>query len=133
MKCPIDKSVLKAELAEAHTGYGCESCKGSWLPKKYIDSLQYTKDFKPQQFWLELTNESFKKTDNQCPFKCGALHAINNHHGMSYCPSCLGIWFEAKALKNMLKNYRNKSDLLASTDIVSGAVGVFDLFGKLLK
>lgn len=50
MKCPIDGMILKADKAEAHVGYGCPTCKGSWLPKKYIDSLQYTKEFEPQKF-----------------------------------------------------------------------------------
>lgn len=133
MKCPIDEAVLKVDKAEAHTGYGCPACKGSWLPKKYIDSLQYTKEFDPQQFWGELTNKPFKNIDSKCPSYCGTLHSVNGCEGISYCPSCFGIWFDPNALKKMIKHYPNKTEPLIVADAPNTIIGLFGVLGALFK
>ena len=133
MKCPVDRDVLKAEKAEAHTGYGCTSCKGSWLPKSYIDSIQYTKEFEPQKFFSTLSNSDHETTNYKCPVNCGALSAITDFDGISYCPSCSGVWFESKALKSMLNNYQTKRESLAVADIPNASIGIFDLLGALFK
>jgi len=36
LKCPIDGNPLVIDRAEAHSGFGCLSCKGSWLPKNIL-------------------------------------------------------------------------------------------------
>ena len=133
MKCPIDGEVLKAEKAEAHTGYGCPKCKGSWLPKKYIDSLQYTKEFEPQQFWKELTSKSIKNNDFKCPSNCGTLYSIDDLEGISYCPSCFGMWFNPSALKSMLKTYPNKTEPVAVVDAPNAIIGFLGILGALFK
>ena len=133
MKCPVDGDVLKAGKAEDHTGYGCTSCKGSWLPKTYIDSIQYTKEFDPQKFFCALSKYPQEATSSRCPVNCGVLSSIADINGISYCPSCLGVWFESNALKKMLKNYQTKREGAAFTDIPTVSIGIFDLFGALFK
>ena len=133
MKCPVDGDVLKADRAEAHTGYGCKSCKGSWLPKSFIDSIQYTKEFEPQKFFSTLSKSVHETTSSKCPVNCGALSSIADIDGISYCPSCLGVWFESKALKSMLNNYQIKREGAAIADIPNASVGIFDLLGALFK
>jgi len=133
LKCPIDGEVLRADKAEDHTGYGCLSCKGSWLPKKYIDSLKYTKEFEPEQFWKELKNKTIKNNGHKCPSNCGTLHSVVDLEGISYCPNCLGIWFESSALKKMLKNYPNKTESLAVVDAPNAIIGFLSILGALFK
>lgn len=136
MKCPDDGSTLKAGRAEAHTGYGCLSCKGSWLPKSYVESLQYTKEFQPAIFFKTLPSITNKVTKSQCPTNCGALHAISEKEGVSYCPSCLGIWFESNALKNMLNMQKDKKDpemIFDSLSVTNLTTGLFDLLSGILK
>ena len=133
MKCPIDGDILKADKAEEHTGYGCISCKGSWLPKKYIDSIQYTKEFEPQVFFNTLTGAVNETTRSMCPVNCGELNSITEFKGVSYCPSCLGVWFESNALKSMLSCHRNKSEPATFVDSGSVAVGFFDIIGSIFK
>jgi Zn-finger nucleic acid-binding protein len=133
MKCPVDGDVLSPDTAEDHTGYGCESCKGSWLPKSYIDSIQYTKEFDPQKFFSTLKSSEHDASNSKCPVNCGVLSSMTDLNGISYCPSCLGVWFESKALKSMLKNYQTKRDNPAVADIPNASIGTFDLLGALFK
>ena len=133
MKCPADGDVLRANKAEAHSGYGCASCKGSWLPKSYIDSIQYTKEFDPQQYFNALKGSEHSVSNSQCPVNCGTLSVITELEGISYCPTCLGVWFESDALKNMLKNYQTKRDHSAIADIPHASISFFDLLGALFK
>jgi len=133
LKCPIDGEVLKADKAEAHTGYGCQSCKGSWLSKSYIDSIQYTKEFEPQKFFKTLSSAVNETINSKCPVNCGILSSITKLDGVSYCPSCLGVWFESRALKNMLNNHRNKKENSGIADIPNTTIGIFDLLGALFK
>jgi Zn-finger nucleic acid-binding protein len=133
MKCPVDGDVLKADKAEAHTGYGCTSCKGSWLPKSYIDSIQHTKEFEPQKFFSTFSKSIQEITSSKCPVNCGVLSSITDIDGISYCPSCLGVWFESKALKNMLSKYQTKRDGAVFIDIPNASVGIFDLLGAVFK
>jgi len=133
MKCPKDENVLSADKAEAHTGYGCASCKGSWLPKRYINSIQYTKEFEPQQFFSALSSSVHETTSSECPVNCGTLSSITDFDGISYCPSCLGVWFESIALKNMLNNYQTKRENSSVADVPNASIGIFDLLGALFK
>lgn len=111
MKCPTDGNILKAGEVEAHAGYGCSSCKGAWLPKSYVASLKYTKEFEPEKFWTNLTNKPHHITQFRCPSNCGVLHSIDDLAGIKYCSTCLGMWFESSTLTMMLKGYRNKKSL----------------------
>lgn len=133
LKCPVDGSTLNADQAEAHTGYGCKSCKGSWLPQSYIDSIQYTKEFEPQKFFNTLSNSVHATSNSRCPVNCGVLSSITDFNGISYCPSCLGVWFEPKGLKKMLENYQTKRENLSVADIPNATIGIFDLLTALLK
>ena len=65
--------------------------------------------------------------------KCGDLSAITELNGISYCPSCMGVWFETNALKNMLNKHQTKSENTAFVDIPNTSVGLFDLLGALFK
>jgi Zn-finger nucleic acid-binding protein len=133
MKCPEDGSVLIHNKAEAYTGYGCLLCRSSWLPKSYIDSIQYTKEFDPQKFFSTLKNSVQETTSFKCPVNCGVLNSITDFNGVSYCPSCLGVWFKSKALKNILKNYQTKRENLVIADVPNATIGIFDLLGSLFK
>ncbi len=84
MKCPVDGDVLSPDKAEDHTGYGCESCKGSWLPKSYIDSIKYTKEFDPQKFFSTLKSSEHDASNSKCPVNCGVLSSITDLNGISY-------------------------------------------------
>jgi len=117
------------DRAEAHSGFGCLSCKGSWLPKKYIDSLQYTKEFDPKNFWLELTNKQHHSEITNCPSSCGALHKVEDFKGISYCPKCYGMWFESACLKAWLKKYPTKHDNISATNVPDTIGGIFDVLG----
>ncbi|MCF7517708.1 MULTISPECIES: hypothetical protein [Pseudoalteromonas] len=130
MKCPEDGQPLKADEAEAHTGYGCASCKGAWLPKSYVQSIKFTKEFDPKDFFSALSISKSQTSNNQCPMNCGALRSTNN---LSYCPSCLGVWFKHKALRKMLNNYQTKRDNANSADTPIMAEGIFSLLGALFK
>jgi len=133
LKCPIDGVVLRADKAEDHTGYGCASCKGAWLPKSYIDSIQYAKEFKPQTFFNELVSKTNGSTHSKCPSNCGVLNTITDVKGISYCASCSGVWFDKGALKEMLKRYSNKNSALSVSDIPNATIGFFDVLGALFK
>lgn len=133
MKCPVDRDELIAGKTEAHTGFGCTTCKGSWLPKNYIDSIQYTKTFEPQKFFTTLQHSVHHVTHSKCPVNCGALSAVTDVKGISYCPSCLGVWFESKALKSMLNKYQTKRENAAIADIPNATIGIFDLLATLFK
>jgi len=130
LKCPADRSVLKTET---HTGYGCTSCKGLWLPKSHIDSIQYTKEFEPQKFFSTLSNSAHETISFKCPMNCGVLSSTTNFDGISYCPSCMGVWFEFKAVNSMLNNYQTKRENSAIADIPNATIGIFDLVGALFK
>ena len=65
MKCPEDGQPLKANEAEAHTGYGCASCKGAWLPKSYVQSIKFTKEFDPKDFFSALSISKSQTSNNQ--------------------------------------------------------------------
>lgn len=132
MKSPIDGSILKAEKAEGHTGYGCVTCKGSWLPKSYIDSIKYTKDFEPDKFFNALLSNTNESTHSVCPSNCGVLSTTIDSKGISYCASCSGVWFDENALKEMLKRYNNKNSLTA-VDIPNTSVGFLDVLGAFFK
>ena len=133
LKCPIDGSFLEVGRAEEHTGYGCATCKGSWLPKKYINSIKYSKDFDPQQFFTELSTNTSGHTDKRCPSSCGLLSAVKNLDGIDYCSVCHGVWFEKDSLKTVFKRLRNKESHLNGVDTPNLTVGFFDFLGFLFK
>ena len=133
MKCPTDGNVLTADNAEDHTGYGCSACKGSWLPKKYIDSIKYSKDFDADRFFLDLSADNSGSTNFPCPSNCGSLNTIAKIDGAHYCRACKGIWFKEDALKNMLKRYPDKESSLAGVDTPNLTIGIFDILGSLFK
>jgi Zn-finger nucleic acid-binding protein len=133
LKCPNDGNVLIAGNAEDHTGYGCSACKGSWLPRKYIDSIKYSKDFDVDKFFLDLSTDNSGCTNLPCPSNCGFLNTIANIDSINYCPVCKGVWFEKDALKNMLKRYPDKESALSGVDTSNLTVGIFDILGSLFK
>lgn len=133
MKCPTDGSRLQPDKAEDHTGYGCVSCKGSWLPKSYIDSIQYTKNFDPQTFFNELTSKANEKSHSACPSGCGVLSVVTDLQGIRYCSSCSGVWFERNALTEMLRRYSNKDESLTAASLPNATMGFFDIIGALFK
>lgn len=132
MKCPIDGTVLQADKAEAHTGYGCISCKGSWLPKSYVASIQYTKEFDPQTFFAEVSSKAHQTTHNKCPCNCGYLRTTPEEEGVSFCSTCSGVWFEKNALKELLWRYNNKDDSFTAASSID-AIGFFATIGALFK
>jgi len=132
MKCPIDGSPLKAGKTKNHTGYGCITCNGAWLPKSYIDSIKHTKDFNPDKFFTDLSSKTSESTRSLCPSNCGVLSTTVDSKGISYCTSCSGIWFDENELREMLKRYNNKNSLTA-VDIPNTSVGLLDVLGALFK
>jgi Zn-finger nucleic acid-binding protein len=122
-----------ADNAEDHTGYGCSTCQGSWLPQKFINSIKYSKDFEPKEFFNDIDSKVSGQANKRCPSNCGWLSTIGNTEGISYCVACHGVWFERDALKDMLKRYRNKQSSMVGADTPNIAVGFFDILGVLFK
>jgi Zn-finger nucleic acid-binding protein len=133
LKCPTDGNILAVNKAEDHTGYGCECCKGSWLPKKYIESIRHTKKFEPDTFYTELLSHKNEVFDAMCPSNCGVLTTTKHTVGTSYCAVCSGVWFEANALKQMLARYNNKNSPLTGVDTPNIFIGLIDFIRAFFK
>ena len=63
----------------------------------------------------------------------GVLGSVTDFDGISYCPSCMGVWFEFKAVNSMLNNYQTKRERSTIADIPNATIGIFDLVGALFK
>ena len=98
-----------------------------------INAIKYTKEFDPDKFFNTLSNAVHETTHLKCPVNCGALTSITEFKGISYCPSCLGVWFESKALKNMLNGHPNKIENTSAVDAGTATIGFFDILFSLIK
>lgn len=132
MNCPIDNKELFADKAEAHTGYGCKTCKTSWLPQKYIESIKYTNHFEPKEFWLQVAEMEQTTSQYQCPVGCGNLTELEQFSGIHYCHSCSGVLFQSQALKKWLKQYPAKEDPHMPSKTTIG-IDFFNFITTLLK
>ena len=111
MKCLCATGRLKHSNAESHTGYGCNSCGGSWLPYSYVKSISTVKEFDPAEFRLQLLAQAATPSAHLCLGKCGQLQQCTiGESQLAYCPKCLGIWFEKGQLKALLSQYRTNVD-----------------------
>jgi len=99
------------------------------VTKKYIDSLQYTKEFDPRPFWQELSNQQHHGDSTNCPSSCGVLHKIEDLKGVSYCPKCFGMWFQSGCLKAWLQKYPTKNDNISAASVPDAIGGIFDVLG----
>jgi Zn-finger nucleic acid-binding protein len=111
MKCTCNNGTLKVWGSELHSGYQCDTCKASWLPPKYLSSIETHKDFDTKTFKQELQKSAVYDEHKMCPSHCGHLHtSVINSAEISFCPSCSGVWFDNQQLNKLLSQYPSKLD-----------------------
>src|SRR5512134_2852390 len=95
MKCPRDQALLSLRSIEGHSGYRCPRCHGGWLPAKFIQSLEYSREFKYSAFTEAIAQGASHVTALACPAGCGHLHATRFADiPLCWCPVCQGSWFD---------------------------------------
>jgi Zn-finger nucleic acid-binding protein len=105
MHCPIDAAQLELRSVEGHSGYRCVSCRGAWLPAKYLESIKYSRRISTSAVALALDVGS-SETKFACPHRCGGLRDSNSLGvPVKYCPSCRGIWFPKGELASFLSKH----------------------------
>ena len=130
MKCPRDQALLSLRSTEGHSGYRCPSCRGGWLPAKYVQSIEYSGDFKYSAFSEAVAGGVSHVTDLACPAGCGQLRATRFADiSLFWCPSCQGNWFELGAVGELLGKYACRDSSLGK--VVAADVGLSVLFSIL--
>lgn len=129
--CPHDSSELGIREAEGHIGYLCKSCRGLWLPPKYIQSLEHLRKFSPEAFYQRLAAQPKFRSTIKCPGGCGELHTKSiKGIDLDYCPACHGIWFDRGEAEVLLAHYPIKgpdnSKSLDSFDIADIGASLLD-------
>jgi Zn-finger nucleic acid-binding protein len=107
-------------------------CRGAWLPKKYIDSVRYSRVFDPDEFDKALVPNAIE-SHLLCPQACGPLrHVQGDAHAVAFCPTCSGAWFPSGALAAVLRCYERRDNGVGTAIAVeTGMNGIFALLGLL--
>lgn len=104
MHCPHCNCPLTISESEGHIGFACESCKGLWLPQKYIESLKCSYSFSAESFFANLLNEKAAvPSDSHCPM-CNAPLTCSTvkETELDWCQRCHGVWFDRSELTKLV-------------------------------
>lgn len=106
LKCPHDAGTLTIRQAEGHIGYVCESCKGVWLPKRYLETIKYSHEYSAEYFLASLRAQQSIRTNLRCPQDCGSLESSESHQiRLESCGACNGVWFDRSELSLLLEQF----------------------------
>lgn len=106
LKCPRDGQALVARVYEAKIEVdGCNTCKGTWLDKGELESIQATveRDYaealaRPHDSLREVAISAKARGPIQCP-KCNAEmtarpYGMGSQIVIDVCPDDCGIWLD---------------------------------------
>ena len=132
MKCPKCESKLTLRENEGHVGYTCSSCKGIWLPLRYLQTLEHTYSFKVNEFISNLESAKQESTDYVCPSCSHNLEkSLKNNVTLEYCAKCSGIWFDKNELGELITN--QKSSSITGSVVAEGAADILLIIGSFLS
>jgi Zn-finger nucleic acid-binding protein len=113
MKCPRDQALLSIRSIEGHSGYRCPSCHGGWLPAKFVQSLEYSGEFRYSVFTDAVAQGASDITALACPAGCGQLRATTfAETALCWCPNCQGSWFDFGAIGELLAKFARRDTTL---------------------
>lgn len=111
MKCDCQQSDLVVWQGANEIGYGCNRCKNNWLPKKYIDALQYHAHFCQRDLEKNLTQAERVVSQTRCPQGCGALTVKTSpYFSVHHCEQCEGILLTKQQARAFYKHYKIKNN-----------------------
>lgn len=104
MLCPRDHTSLTVATAEGHSGYLCGSCSGVLLPQRFINALQYIRNFSSVSFYAQLKLDEKGLSQVRCP-ACAEMLNETSIHGIEidWCHKCQSVWFDAGELKRLVE------------------------------
>lgn len=104
MNCPHCDCSLTISETEGHVGFVCKSCKGLWLPRKYVDSLKYSYTFSVESFFASLSNgKAVTSSGRQCPMcKAPLTRSAVKETELDWCQKCQGVWFDKSELTKLV-------------------------------
>lgn len=103
--CPHDASPLTIRETEGHIGFLCASCRGAWLPRKYIESIEHLRKFSHEKFLQALAAQLSFSSQLPCPDGCGTLRRKSiKGIDIELCPACQGIWFDRGEIEALLRD-----------------------------
>ena len=131
LRCPRDQAELTVRDTEGHIGFVCPTCKGAWLPAKYVKSIEYTRVFSFQQFSEHVSTAAPSASELCCPSGCGKL-ILTSELGATLhrCNSCSGVWFDSGEIQKLLSNFdercpnQNVGSFVARELTIQGAIAL---------
>jgi Zn-finger nucleic acid-binding protein len=109
MKCPRDSATLEVRDVEGHIGYLCHSCKGAWLPSKYVRSIEHLRKFSYAEFLATLSASARIVETLGCPSGCGYLEQVSGpQFALSWCTTCQGVWFDRGEIARLLTRHESR-------------------------
>ena len=132
LKCPHDNEPLTVRQAEGHIGYLCESCRGVWLPKRYLETIKHSHEYSAEYFLASLRSQQSIRTTLPCPQGCGPLESSESQQiRLESCGACDGVWLDSSELRLLLAQFKkypssNGSGETAAAD--GAALILFSLF-----
>lgn len=134
MQCPRDQSELTIRDTEGHVGFLCPTCKGAWLPSKYLQSIEYMRVFSYAEFLSSFSKLAVGNGLMSCPSGCGHLHQVkSNDIALDWCPKCQGAWFDRGAITELLARFQLRETGVGQTVAEQSALAVLGgILGALL-
>lgn len=131
--CPHDSRPLVIQDAEGHVGYGCDSCRGAWLPRKFLQSMEYGRRLSEAAIQNAFAAQLKRPTTLRCPAACGMLEGVYiKGIELDWCPHCKSVWFDRGEVAKLLARYpllgSASSGGVDALDLVDIAGGIFDIF-----
>ena len=109
LRCPRDQTELTVRDTEGHIGFLCPTCKGAWLPAKYVKSIETTRVFSFQQFSEHVSTAAASGSELSCPSGCGKLIKVSELGATLHrCNSCAGVWFASGEIQMLLSNFEDR-------------------------
>jgi Zn-finger nucleic acid-binding protein len=120
MRCPREQSELAVRETEGHVGFLCPTCKGAWLPRKYLRSIEYMRVFSHAQFVADISEVANRGVQNlPCPSGCGhLLHARLHGATLEWCDVCQGAWLDRGEITDLLARYQLRENVPGVGQIV---------------
>ena len=123
MHCPRDHATLALRSIEGHSGYRCANCYGAWLPAKFVQSMEYSGEFKYAAFSAAAAGGVSHTTKLACPAGCGQLYATRYAEvTFSWCSGCQGCWFDFGAISELLRKFARSDGNLGKTIAADAAL-----------
>jgi Zn-finger nucleic acid-binding protein len=136
-RCPVDEVALIINSHEGHIGYVCNSCKGVWVPLKFLSTIENLREFDEKLFIDKLKENKTTFSDRKCPDKCGVLTiVVKGNVEIDWCENCNGTWFDVNELKYILQEYprsKEKTDIVVDSNDIHGISQMLDVLFTLLS